>query len=130
MLHLRVIQPSADALPNEEPSNVSRLYNPSRFDFRWNADYTAFEPLRCAWWDDASYARYQSEDRDYEEEEYYAQKDAEHDRDMREAEAEGIAESLGQGKHCTYRVALDFGGFCTGDYQARACETCDDPIPF
>ncbi len=59
-LHLNVVHEQAD--PNESPSSAARLFNPARFDFRWNDDYTAFRPIRLRWWDDASYARYQSGD--------------------------------------------------------------------
>jgi hypothetical protein len=31
-------------------------FNPQRFDFRWNEDYTAAQVVPLAWWDDASYA--------------------------------------------------------------------------
>lgn len=65
-LHLRVIQNSADALPNEEPSQVSRLWGSDRFDFRWNDDYSAFFVVALSWWDEASYARYQGDDDHYE----------------------------------------------------------------
>ncbi len=34
--------------------------SPDRFDFRWNADHTEVAAVPLAWWDDASYARYQS----------------------------------------------------------------------
>lgn len=36
-------------------------FNPDRFDFRWNADYTEFCPVRLRWWDDASYAAWQGD---------------------------------------------------------------------
>ena len=64
-LHLVVIQNTAAALPNEEPTQISRIWNPDRFDFRWNADYTAFRPIALASWDEASYVRYQSDDDHY-----------------------------------------------------------------
>jgi hypothetical protein len=38
------------------------LFSPAAHDFRWNADYTAFRPVSLLWHDDASYARYQSDD--------------------------------------------------------------------
>ncbi len=35
-------------------------YDPNRYDFDWNDDFTAFRPLALTWWDDASYLDYQS----------------------------------------------------------------------
>lgn len=59
-LHLVVLQSNVDA--NTEPSQASRLYNPSRTEFAWNQDFTAFRPVPLRWWDDASYVAYQSRD--------------------------------------------------------------------
>jgi len=39
-------------------------FNPERFDFAWNADFSAYRPLRLKWWDDASYIAYQCGDID------------------------------------------------------------------
>ncbi len=35
-------------------------FDPVRHDFKWNADYTEVEVTLVTWWDDASYAAYQS----------------------------------------------------------------------
>jgi hypothetical protein len=43
------------------PAAQAAEYNPDHFDLRWNADYTAFEPVRLRWTDDASYARRQGD---------------------------------------------------------------------
>lgn len=56
-VHLNVLHPT-DGKTN--PSQAARLYNPQRFDFRWNDDFTAFQPLPLTWWDDASYLAYQA----------------------------------------------------------------------
>lgn len=47
---------------NEEfPLTASEAheYNPERYDFVWNADYTRCRAINLAWYDDASYAAYQ-----------------------------------------------------------------------
>ena len=36
-------------------------FNPQRYDFRWNEDYSGFVPVKLLWWDDASYIAYQSD---------------------------------------------------------------------
>lgn len=36
-------------------------YDPARYDFRWNADYTEAEVITLPWWDEASYAAYQGD---------------------------------------------------------------------
>ncbi len=36
-------------------------YNPDRYDFRWNLDFTEVDILPLAWWDDSSYADYQGD---------------------------------------------------------------------
>lgn len=35
-------------------------YDPDRYDFRWNADYTEVTVVPLLWWDDNSYAAYQA----------------------------------------------------------------------
>lgn len=52
-LHLAVIQPIIERV-------VPPCWNPERFDFYWNDDYTAFRLVRLSWWDEASYAAYQA----------------------------------------------------------------------
>lgn len=41
-----------------------REYNPDRFDFIWNKDYSKCKPIPLRWSDDPSYIRHQSEDFD------------------------------------------------------------------
>jgi len=50
-LHLLVIQ-------NDDTLNVE-LWNPKRYDFVWNNDFTAFKPVKLLWWDNSSYIAYQ-----------------------------------------------------------------------
>ncbi len=75
-LHLRVFQPAFDLDdPNclydedspydKDPSQVS-MWNPIRYDFYWNHDYTAFRPVLVRWWDDESYIAYQCGDNEQE----------------------------------------------------------------
>ena len=47
------------------------VYNPDRFAFRWNADFTEVDIVPLKWWDDSSYAAYQASDPggEYEDEE-------------------------------------------------------------
>lgn len=69
-------------------------------DFSWNHDYTAYRALPCRWWDDASYAAYQSDNGD-------------------EYEFEAVIAS------CSFdveRVARRFGGYCA--------ESVGENIPF
>lgn len=35
-------------------------FDPDRFDFEWNEDYSMFRPHRLAWHDEASYLKYQA----------------------------------------------------------------------
>lgn len=58
-LHLVVIQSNYN-INKEDPSQVCKLYNPNRYDFVWNDDYTSFRAIKLAWWDDASYIDYQT----------------------------------------------------------------------
>ena len=44
------------------PRSKAKDYNPNRYDFEWNKDYTKFRARPLKWWDDASYARYQADD--------------------------------------------------------------------
>lgn len=37
-------------------------YNPDTHDFRWNADYSEVTIIPLAYWNDATYAAYQSDD--------------------------------------------------------------------
>lgn len=53
---------NANWVPAAEVEN----YNPNRYDFVWNDDFTAFEPVKLLWWDDASYAAYQARDIAYD----------------------------------------------------------------
>ncbi len=47
---------------------VEQFFHVSRYDFVWNADYTAARPVPMQWWDDASYMAYQGDcGDDYEE---------------------------------------------------------------
>lgn len=46
------------------PARMINEFNPDRFEFRWNEDYTEFQLVPVRWWDDLSYIRYQSEDLD------------------------------------------------------------------
>jgi len=50
-IHLTVIQ--IDGTINVE------LWNPRRYEFVWNDDFTAFKPVKLLWWDDNSYIDYQ-----------------------------------------------------------------------
>jgi hypothetical protein len=34
--------------------------NPERYDFAWNKDFTTCKAIPLTWWDDKSYAAYQS----------------------------------------------------------------------
>lgn len=52
MIHLDRIQ-----VENNEHKN----YNPERYDFRWNKDYTECDVIPLRWWDDASYIQYQGD---------------------------------------------------------------------
>jgi hypothetical protein len=45
------------------PKSKLGEYDSARYDIYWNKDYTMFKPSKLLWWDDASYLRYQSEDR-------------------------------------------------------------------
>lgn len=55
------------------PKSMVEQFSPQRNEFHWNANYTKFKPIPLRWWDDSSYARYQSgDDRDYD----YREKDA------------------------------------------------------
>jgi len=49
------------------PADQAERYNPGRYDFVWNDDYTMFRAVPLRWWDDASYARYQSDSQWWEE---------------------------------------------------------------
>ncbi len=48
------------------PASEVETYNPDRYSFRWNSDYSGFIPRKLAWHDDASYIRYQCMDMDEE----------------------------------------------------------------
>ena len=45
-------------MPAAEVTN----FNPDRFDFVWNDDYSMFQTIALPWWDDASYLAYQAGD--------------------------------------------------------------------
>lgn len=47
-----------------EPAENCHSYNPYRFSFRWNEDYSAFVATPLAWYDEASYLRYQGDNFD------------------------------------------------------------------
>jgi hypothetical protein len=47
------------------PKSMVKQFSPQRNDFHWNANFTKFKPMPLRWWDDSSYARYQSDDGDY-----------------------------------------------------------------
>lgn len=59
-LHLNVLHEVSSE--DQDPSSVSRLFNPYRYDFYWNKDCTAYRPIALQWWDDASYIAYQCGD--------------------------------------------------------------------
>jgi len=42
------------------PVSELESFTSERFDFVWNDDYTMFQAVPLKWYDDASYARYQS----------------------------------------------------------------------
>ncbi len=44
------------------PAVEAYQWNPERFLFRWNGDYTKFQLIPLGWWDDASYRAYQARD--------------------------------------------------------------------
>lgn len=44
------------------PREEVNQWNPMRYDFYWNEDYTMFQLRPLKWWDDASYAQYQARD--------------------------------------------------------------------
>lgn len=46
------------------PASEVETYNPDRYSFAWNYDYSGFVPHKLAWFDNESYMRYQSEDMD------------------------------------------------------------------
>ena len=60
MWHLKVIQPI-------QGTNLV-LFDPDRYSFRWNADYTAFHQIPLLWYDDATYIDYQGDKLDFPEE--------------------------------------------------------------
>jgi hypothetical protein len=70
MLELAEVGRAADfAVADEKgwmPAVYAEQFNPERFDFVWNYDYTLFRALPLRWWDDASYARYQSDVEDWD----------------------------------------------------------------
>lgn len=39
-------------------------FDPDRYEYRWNRDYTAYRVIKLRWHDDASYAAYQASDLD------------------------------------------------------------------
>ena len=51
------IRLNAQQIAAEEYKN----YDPDRFDFVWNADFTECEVHPLTWWDEASYAAYQGD---------------------------------------------------------------------
>jgi len=57
-LHLSVVSENGD------PASNAALYNPRRNEFIWTANFAAFRVVPLLWWDDASYIRYQCDDRD------------------------------------------------------------------
>lgn len=57
-MHLAVYQPNV--VEGEDPTQCVALYNPGRYDYRWNSDFTAFRAIKLTWWDDRSYIAYQS----------------------------------------------------------------------
>lgn len=61
-LHLAVLQPNVPA--DSEPTQATGLYDARRTEFAWNDNGTAFRAVPLNWWDDASYADYQSRDCD------------------------------------------------------------------
>jgi hypothetical protein len=52
-----MIEFTAEQVANRE---YERL-NPERFDFRWSADFTTCVAIPLIWWNDSSYATYQSD---------------------------------------------------------------------
>jgi len=56
-VHLTVINVQSD--PSLDPTNAG-LFSDRRTEIAWNDDFTAFRVVSLRWWDDASYAVYQS----------------------------------------------------------------------
>lgn len=52
MIHLNSAQVTAE---------LYKQYDPGRYDFRWNKDYSEVDIIPLTWWDDKSYADYQSD---------------------------------------------------------------------
>lgn len=53
----RSVQLTAAEVANER----YKLFNPERWDFRWNHDYSIVTCVALRWWDDASYIAYQGD---------------------------------------------------------------------
>lgn len=45
------------------PASQAENFDPARYELRWNADFTAFDPVKLQWHDDASYAAWQASDK-------------------------------------------------------------------
>jgi hypothetical protein len=43
------------------PAIDAVLFNPNRYSFKWNEDYSMFQATPLLWWDDASYIAYQGD---------------------------------------------------------------------
>jgi len=43
------------------PASECENFNPNRFEFVWNADYTMFRAVQLPWFDHASYIRHQAD---------------------------------------------------------------------
>lgn len=100
-----------------QPAFEVESYNAARYDFEWSEDFAAFRPIRLAWWDDASYAAYQSDCGDYERDDGEVR---------REHEAEAANDDTRTGEERAAQQAVvdaacgPFTGFVTDD----------DNIPF
>lgn len=46
----------------EVTAREADLFNPNRFSFRWNKDYSKAVVCPLLWWDDVSYLAYQGAD--------------------------------------------------------------------
>lgn len=49
------------------PASEVENYNPLRYQFVWNEDYSLFQAIPLRWWDDSSYIRYQGDNWDTED---------------------------------------------------------------
>jgi hypothetical protein len=43
------------------PASEVKKYDPNRYEFRWNEDFTAAEVIPLRWFDNVSYIKYQGD---------------------------------------------------------------------